>query len=344
MPRKKTEKGEKEEEIEETEEEKPVPEETEKKESEELNIEDLPGVGPKAAEKLRQAGYTDMISIAAASSGEICAAAELGEVTAEKIIQAARQALDMGFKSAADILDRRKEIGRITTGSQALNDLIGGGVETQAITEASGAFASGKTQLGLQLAVNVQLPKEKGGLNGGCLIIDTESTFRPERIRQLAETQGIDATKVLQNIYVSRAFNSDHQVVLAEKAKDFVKEKNIKLIIVDSLTAHFRADYSGRGELAPRQQKLNRHIHHLQKLADKYNIAVYVTNQVMANPALMFGDPTTPIGGHIVGHACTYRLYFRKCKGEKRIARLIDSPSLPEGECVFTVTEKGVGD
>jgi len=194
------------------------------------------------------------------------------------------------------------------------------------------------------LAVNVQLPVEKGGLNGACLFIDTESTFRPERVKQLAEAQNLDVEKVLQNIYVAKAYNSDHQVVLAEKAKDIIKEKNIKLVIIDSLTAHFRADYSGRGELAPRQQKLNRHIHFLQKLADTYNIAIYITNQVMSRPDVLFGDPTSPIGGHIVGHGVGYRMFFRKSKAEKRIARLIDSPCLPEGEAVFTVTEKGLGD
>jgi len=313
-------------------------------EGKEITLEDLPGVGPKAAEKLREAGYTDLMSIAASSSGEISAAADLGELTAEKTIAAARQALDMGFKSAAEVLEHRKEIGKLTTGSKSLDALFKGGIETQTITETYGAFASGKSQIGFQLAVNVQLPKEKGGLNGACLFIDTEATFRPERIVQIAEGMGLDAKKVLGNIFVARAFNSDHQIVLAEKAKDVIKEKNIKLVIVDSLTALFRSDYTGRGELAPRQQTLNRHIHTLQRLADVNNVAVYVTNQVMARPDMMFGDPTAAIGGHIVGHGTGVRIYLRKSKGEKRIARLIDSPYLPEGEAVFTVTEKGVGD
>lgn len=310
----------------------------------EITLEDLPGVGPKAAEKLREAGYADLMSIAASSAGEISAAADLGELTAEKTIAAARQALDMGFKSAAEVLEHRQEIGKLTTGSKSLNALFKGGIETQTITETYGAFSSGKSQLGFQLAVNVQLPKEKGGLNGACLFIDTESTFRPERIVQIAEGMGLDQKKVLNNIFVARAFNSDHQIVLAEKAKDIIKEKNIKLVIVDSLTALFRSDYTGRGELAPRQQTLNRHIHTLQRLADVNNVAVYVTNQVMARPDMMFGDPTAAIGGHIVGHGTGVRIYLRKSKGEKRIARLIDSPFLPEGEAVFTVTEKGIGD
>lgn len=319
-------------------------EQIEKKEGGEVSIEDLPGIGPRGAEKLRAAGYEDLMSIAASSSGELAAVCEIGDATAEKIIAAARQKLDMGFKSAAEVLERREEIGKISTGSNSLNELLGGGIETQTITEFYGAFASGKSQIGFQAAVNVQLPKEKGGLNGACLFIDTEATFRPERIREIAEARGLDPKKVLQNIYVARAFNSDHQVVLTEKAKDIIKEKNIKLIVVDSLTAHFRADYSGRGELAPRQQKLNRHIHALQRLAEVFNLAVIVTNQVMANPGLLFGDPTTAIGGHIVAHASGVRIYLRKSKGDTRIARLIDSSYLPEGEAVFKLGPKGISD
>ena len=316
----------------------------EKKDPSELTLEDLPGIGPKGAQKLKEAGYTELISVAAASSGEISAACEISVATAEKIVQAARGQLDMGFKTAADLQERRKEVGKVTTGSKNLDALIGGGVETQAITEAYGMFGSGKSQIGFQLAVNVQLPKGEGGLNGRCIFIDTESTFRPERITQLAEARGLDQKKVLKNIFVAKAYNSDHQVVLAEKAKDLIKEHNIKLIVIDSLMSHFRSDYSGRGELAPRQQKLNRHMHALQKLADTYNVAIYLTNQVMARPDMMFGDPTTHIGGNIVGHASTYRLYLRKSKANTRIARLIDSPNLPEGEAVFTLTEKGISD
>ena|SRR3989344_1281639 len=315
-----------------------------KAEGEPFNVEDLPGIGPKGAEKLKAAGYTDLMSIAAASSGEIMAACEIGDVTAEKIIAAARQQLDMGFKTAADMLERRKEVGRITTGSKALDGLLGGGVETQAITECFGAFGSGKSQIGFQLAVNVQLPKNAGGLNAKCVFIDTESTFRPDRIIQLAEAKGLDPKKVLKNIFVAKSYNSDHQVILTEKIKDLMKEHNIGLVVVDSLMSHFRSDYTGRGELAPRQQKLNRHLHALQKLADTHNIAVYLTNQVMARPDIMFGDPTTHIGGHIVGHASTYRVYLRKSKANTRIARLIDSPNLPEGEAVCTVGESGLGD
>lgn len=308
-------------------------------------VADLPGVGERIAEKLSDAGYTDMMAVAAASPAELATAAELGEATAAKIITAARDALDMGFETATKVLEKRQKVGHITTGSKNLDNLMGGyGVETGATTEVHGAFGSSKTQIAHQLAVNVQLPVEKGGLGAGCLYIDTEATFRPERIKQMAEGLKLDPKKVLENIYVARAYNSDHQVLLAEKASELIKTKNIKLVIVDSSTALFRADFSGRGELAPRQQKLNRHLHTLQRIADVYNIAVYITNQVMARPDVMYGDPTTPIGGHIMGHFSTYRIYVRKSKGDTRIGRMIDSPNLPEGECVFCIKLDGVRD
>lgn len=308
------------------------------------NIEDLPGIGSTSAQKLKDGGFTSLGAIAVASAGELMDVAGLGEATAGKAILAARNALDIGYETAAEILKRREQISKLTTGSKEFDGLLAGGVETQAITEAYGKYASGKTQLALQLAVNVQLPKEKGGLGGNCLFIDTESTFRPERIKQIAEGLGLDVNKVLKNIFVAKAFNADHQMLLVERANEMIEEKNIKLIIVDSLTSRFRAEYIGRGTLASRQQKLNKHLHTLQKWADMYDIPVYVTNQVMANPALMFGDPTRPVGGHIVGHQATFRLYLRKSKGDKRIARLVDSPYLPEGEVVFRVTEKGLED
>lgn len=314
-------------------------------EKQEPSIEKLPGIGPKGAEKLREAGYSDLMTIATASTKDLAQACEIGELTAKKIIIAAGEMADVGgFKTADIALERQSLIERITTGSKSFDELLGGGVETQSITECYGSFSSGKSQLGFQLSVNAQLPKEKGGLNGCCIFIDTEGTFRPQRITQIAESRGLDQKKILKNIFVARAFNSDHQMLLLDRTKEIIKEKNVKLIILDSLTAHFRTDYSGRGELAPRQQKLNKHIHELQRLSESYNIAIYVTNQVMARPDIMFGDPTTHVGGHIVGHGTGVRIYLRKGKQGMRIARLIDSPSLPEGEAVFKVSEKGVTD
>jgi len=307
-------------------------------------IADLAGVGEKTVEKLKESGYDNLMSIAAASAGELSAATGVGVETANKIIASARQKLEMGFETAKDVLKKREQITRITTCSKALDSLLGGGIETQAITETHGAFGSGKSQLAHQLAVSAQLPKEKGGVGGKVIFIDTEQTFRPERIHQMAESLGLDSKKVMENIFVARAYNSDHQVLLVEKAEEILKKGDVKLLIVDSLTSSFRSDYTGRGTLANRQQKLNRHLHKLQRLADVYNIAVYVTNQVMARPDVLFGDPTAPIGGHILGHQATFRVYLRKSKGEKRVAKLIDSPNMPEGEAVFIVITDGVRD
>ncbi|HIH22344.1 TPA: DNA repair and recombination protein RadA [Candidatus Micrarchaeota archaeon] len=307
-------------------------------------LEDLPGIGDASAEKLRKAGYSDFKTIAAASPHELAEAAEIGVENAKKAIAGAKETVEIGFETADIILERRKSIGKIKTSSEALDELLGGGVETQAITEAYGKFSSGKTQLGFQLAVNVQKPLEQGGLGGKVLFIDSEATFRPERIAQMAMAAGLNTEEVLKNIFVARAEDSAHQMILVEKAAETIQQNNIRLIIVDSLTSHFRADFLGRGSLSDRQQKLNKHVHDLQKLSEKYNLAVYIANQVMDNPGIMFGDPTTPIGGHVLAHVSTYRIYLRKSKEEKRIARLVDSPNLPEGECVFKVTKDGLAD
>jgi DNA repair protein RadA len=309
-------------------------------------IDDLPGVGEKTAEKLRSAGFNDIMSLAVTPASLICEAADIGDASARKIINAARSTLKMGFISGTTLLNKRSEIGRIMFQSEELNKLLGGGVETQAITECFGQYGTGKTQIGLQLAVNVQLSKKQGGLNGYAVIIDTENTFRPERIVQLAESMGLDPKKVLKKIKIARAYSSDHQMLLVEKISELIdKEKlNVKLVVVDSLMGLFRSEYAGRGTLANRQQKLNRHLHDLQRLADRYNLAVYVTNQVMSRPDVFFGDPTAAIGGNIVGHASTFRIYLRKSRGDKRVARMIDSPCLPEGEVVFRVTGEGIRD
>ena len=285
-----------------------------------------------------------MMTLAVMSPAELGDTAGVSAAVARKAIQAARKMLDLGFTDAFEFAERRKTINYITTGSKNLDELLGGkGVESRAVTEAFGAYGSGKTQLGLSLAVNVQLPPEKAGVNGKCVFIDTEGTFRPSRIKQIAEGLGANPEKVLKNIFVARAFNSDHQMLLLEKVSEMIKNgEPIKLLIVDSLTAHFRAEFTGRGQLADRQQKLNRYMHDLMKLAETHNLAVYVTNQVMANPAQLFGDPTTAIGGHIVGHASTYRIYLRRGKAGSRVAKMIDSPNLPENETVFFLTDKGV--
>lgn len=308
----------------------------------EKTIYDLPGVGAATAEKLMSVGFSDLMSIAVASPSELIDATGMGDALAKKLIAVARSSLEMGFESGEELLRRRERVIRLKTGSESFDALLGGGFETGAIIECFGEFGSGKTQIAHALAVRCQSIDK----DAVAVYIDTENTFRPERIIQLAKGAGLNEEQVLKNIKVARAYNSDHQMLLAEKIEDLIKKQglNVKLVVVDSLTAHFRAEFIGRGTLADRQQKINKHMHILLKLADMYNLAVYVTNQVMAKPDMFFGDPTQAIGGHIVAHASTFRVYLRKGKKGTRVAKLIDSPSQPEGEANFYVDETGIKD
>jgi DNA repair protein RadA len=340
------------------------------------DLEDLPGVGPATAEKLKDNGFDSYQGIAVASPGELSNTADIGESSAADIIDAARDAADIGgFESGSTVLERRQEIGKLSWGVEEIDELLGGGVETQSITEVYGEFGSGKSQVTHQLSVNVQFPTEYGGLEGSAIFIDSEDTFRPERIEDMlfgqsdeileaamelhgvAEEGEADAddedllddllASFLDNIHVAKAFNSNHQILLAEKAQEIASETQedefpVRLLCVDSLTAHFRAEYVGRGELADRQQKLNKHLHDLMRVGDLHNTAVVVTNQVASNPDSFFGDPTQPIGGNILGHTSTFRLYLRKSKADKRIVRLVDAPNLPDGEGVIRIQEDGL--
>ena len=311
----------------------------------EATIEDLPGVGPATAEKLRDAGFEELLAIAVMTPSALAEAAELGEAVAGKIIMSAKKMANIGgFVSGDALLERRREVMKLSSKVQSIDDLLGGGFETQALVEVYGEFGSGKTQIGHQLAVNCTLPISEGGLDGDVFYIDTEDTFRPERITQMARGHGLDPEQVLKRIHVARAYNSAHQMLLVDEIKRMSSGLNVKMIIVDSLTSHFRAEYIGRGMLANRQQKLNKHLKELKQQADVNNALVLVTNQVHSKPDAMWGDPTKPIGGHVLAHASTFRLYLRKAKGGRRIARLVDSPNLPDGECIYQVTQDGLRD
>jgi DNA repair protein RadA len=319
--------------------------ESKKEATDKMSIEDIPGVGEATAEKLRDSGYDDVMAIAVAAPKDLSEITGIGEGAIIKIIAAARKLADVGnYETGEEILNRRKNVLKLTTGSKNLDNLLGGGLETQTITEFFGEFGSGKTQIMHQIDVNTTMPESDGGFNADVLIIDTENTFRPERIVQMSRAKNLDSDEVLKRIHVARAYNSHHQILLAEKASQMAKDYNIRLLIVDSLTSHFRSEYMGRGSLSERQQLLNRHMHDLLRFGMLQNAVIAVTNQVAARPDVFFGDPTAPIGGNIVGHTATFRIYLRKGKAGKRIARLIDSPYLPEGETVIQLAEDGILD
>jgi DNA repair protein RadA len=305
-------------------------------------LEDLPGVGPATSQKLKEMGFHTTESLATATAREL-EPAGISEKKALDIIRLARTDIQLPFIRADELLKQRQNVLRLTTGSKILDDLVGGGLETQTITEFYGEYGSGKSQVCHQLCVNVQLPPHKGGLGAGALYVDTENTFRTERLVSMAQHYGLDPEQVARNVIVADAYTSDHQIFLLENADEIVKENNIRLIIVDSLTSHFRSEYVGRETLALRQQKLNKHMHKLIRLARAFNAVAVVTNQVMSKPDVFFGDAVHPIGGHIVGHTSHTRVYLRKAsRGPIRIARLVSSPYLPDGEGIFKITENGL--
>ncbi len=308
-------------------------------------VKKLPGVGEATLNKLIKAGFNSLESIAYTPPKIIKDESGLGDKTIEKLVKASMEQLGLGFKSAEAVWEHRKNISRVTTGSQELDDVLHGGVETGSVIEFFGEYRTGKTQIMHQLCVNVQLPKEKGGLEGRALYIDTEGTFRPERIIQMSEGLDLDYKEVLKNIVYGRAYNSDHQILLIKEATSLIKEKNIKLIVIDSLIGHFRSEYIGRGTLATRQQTINAHLHDLLRLCDIYpDLAVVLTNQVQSKPDTFYGNPLRATGGNIVAHGSTIRIYLRKGKGEQRIAKVVDAPHLPEGEAVFSILESGISD
>jgi len=307
-------------------------------------IEDIPGVGPATAEKLKEMGFHTVESLATATIRELTQAG-VGEKQSAKVITEARDSLALSFIRADELIKMRQNVKRLSTGSKQLDELLGGGLETQTITEFYGEYGVGKSILCHQLAVNVQLPEDKGGLNGSALYIDTENTFRPEWIVRMASALGLDPAETAKNIIYSEVFNSDHQILLLEKADKVIQESKVKLIIVDSLTSHFRSEYLGREMLAERQQKLNSHLHRLVRLSRAFNACAVVTNQVMAKPDQFFAMAVEPVGGHIVSHASHTRVFLRRtASGPVRICRLVSSPYLPEGERIFKITEEGIKD
>ncbi|MHA2283451.1 MAG: DNA repair and recombination protein RadA [Promethearchaeota archaeon] len=309
------------------------------------SLKDLPGVGDATLKKLKDAGILSIRTLAMYPLKKLTDEVGLGDKTAEKLVKTAQDVEKMGFKSADIIWEKRKSLNRLTTGSQNLDDLIGGGIEPGAVTELFGEYRTGKTQLAHQLCVNVHLQYEQGGLEGNALYIDTEGTFRPERIIQMASAIDIDYTEILKKITVGRAYNSDHQILLVKEAPRIIEEKQIKLVIVDSLIGHFRSEYIGRGTLASRQQTLNSHIHDMLRLSEVYDeLAVVFTNQVSSRPDVFYGNPITHTGGHIVAHGATIRIFLRKGKGDQRVAKVVDAPNLPESDTVFTITEEGIKD
>jgi len=305
------------------------------------------GITKRELELLREGGFQTVECVAYAPVKSILAVKGVSEQKCDKLRKACKELVGMGFCSANEFLQAREDLIRFTTGSVQLDKLLAGGVETGNITEVFGEFRTGKTQLSHTLAVTCQLPVEQAGGEGKCLWIDTEGTFRPERIVQIAKRFGLNEDDCLDNICYARAFNTDHQLDLLIEASVMMAESRFALVIVDSATALYRSEFSGRSELSARQTHLCKFLRALQRLADTYGVAIVVTNQVVAKVDAMAsfgGNDKLPIGGHIIAHASQTRLYLRKGRGESRICKIYDSPSLPEGEAVFAISPGGIAE
>jgi len=308
---------------------------------------EINGITAADIKKLQEAGLHTIEAVAYTPRKHLLAIKGISDQKADKILMEAYKLIPMGFTTASEFHLKRSEIIQLTTGSKELDKLLQGGIETGSITELFGEFRTGKTQLCHQLAVTCQLPIDMGGGEGKALYIDSEGTFRPERLLAVAERYGLNGSDVLDNVAYARAYNSDHQTQLLLQASAMMTETRYALIIVDSATSLYRTDYSGRGELSERQMHMAKFLRTLHRIADEFGVAVVITNQVVAqvDGASMFqADPKKPIGGNIMAHASTTRLYFRKGRGDSRVCKIYDSPVLPESEATFAISPEGIVD
>lgn len=306
------------------------------------------GINASDIQKLKGSGIYTVNTVQSTTRRNLVKIKGLSEVKVEKIKEAANKLVKVGFVPATVQMDLRQKVISISTGSKQLDSILGGGIMTMSITEVFGEFRCGKTQMSHTLCVTAQLPKSMGGGEGKVAFIDTEGTFRPERIKQIAERYDLDPDSCLENITYARALNSEHQMELVEQLGEELSSGSYTLIIVDSIMANFRVDYCGRGELNERQQKLNQHLFKLNRLAEEFNLAVFMTNQVQSDPgaSALFAsaDGRKPVGGHVLAHASATRILLRKGRGDERVAKLQDSPDMPERECVYVIGEGGIAD
>ncbi len=294
-----------------------------------------------------QEQFPTLMALATSPPDEVVRRCEISSSSAARAVNQARKLIGMAEPiTAAELLEKRLAKPRITTSSQQLDEILGGGITVGAITEFSGAFATGKTQLAFQLCINVQQPQEMGGLDGKALFIDTENTFAPARVAEMSYSFTDDPKTFLENIYVSRAYNADHQIQIVEKADKIIQKNDVRIVIVDSMASHFRAEFPGKDNLPRRQQMLMAHAETLQRLAESYELAVMTTNQILSNPDSIFTGTSNlePALGFAWGHRPTHRILLRKSRGTTRIARIFDSPELAEREAVFHITPQGIRD
>lgn len=314
-----------------------------------MELTKIKGFGKAKAEELKKKGIEyleDILVIPPPQYAEIIGA---DNETAGDHFKKAKEAYDkenktIDFKTGSQCKSVDDNIERITTGTIALDKLFMGGIECGATSEIYGEFGSGKTQFCHTMACRVQLPKEKGGLEGKVIWVNTEGTFESTRIEAISESLGLDKDKTLDNILVADALNSveQHEIML-KVSRMLINDKSIKLIIVDSATGLFKQDFSGRAMLSERQKYLDRFLTLCTNITKVHKVAIIWTNQVYISPTVFYGDPTIAVGGTVVSHKSTYRVYFSK-SGKFRIAKMVDSPKSGQIEVMFGLSKSGIVD
>lgn len=307
------------------------------------------GINMQDILKLKAAAINTVSGVNMTTRKQMLKIKGMSEAKVEKIKEAAHKIIGSSFATGLELQEKRKRVLAISTGSKAVDVMLGGGLMSQSITEVYGEYRTGKTQLAHTMSVVTQLPPDFGGAAGKVAYIDTEGTFRPDRIRSIADRFGVNGDMALENILYARAFNSEHQMELInECSQRFAEDKDFRLLIVDSIMALFRVDFSGRGELSERQQKLAQMLSKLSKISEEFNVAILITNQVQSDPGatmtFVAGGALKPIGGHILSHASATRIFLRKGRAEERVAKLVDSPDKPESEASYKLDEGGWAD
>ncbi|OIR58962.1 MAG: RecA family ATPase Dmc1 [Amphiamblys sp. WSBS2006] len=305
------------------------------------------GVAAADVQKLRAGGICTVKGIQMVGRKSLLKIKGMSEAKVDKIKEITQKISSCGFVSAMDYSVKRQQVFRVSTGGGDLDQLLGGGIESMSITEVFGEFRTGKTQLCMTMCVTAQLIETQSGERGKVAFIDTEGTFRPGRIKEIAERFGIPPEEALENVLFARAFNTEHQMDLLTSLSAMFAEEigRYRLLIVDSIISLFRTDFSGRGELGERQQKLNKMLNALMRISEEYNVAVFITNQMMSDPGAGMSfvpDPKKPVGGHVLAHASATRIALRKGRNETRVAKIHDSPDLPEAEATYAITQYGI--
>ena len=312
------------------------------------SVDQLEGVGAVTKKKLEAFGLTSIIDICVRGSKEVSEIAGVDKHKADSWVFGCQKILEeKGFirksdMSTVELMEYQENLPAIETKAKGVDDLLGGGIKPEATYEVYGEFGSGKTQFCNSLTVETIH-------NGQNVIwIDCEDTFKPRRIVEILMARGYvedkeEALEYINRIYYFYCPNTEQLMGTINNLSNILMEKAPPLLILDGAIGQFREEYLGRGTLAERQMQLARLMTHLKNISYYFRNTVVFTNQVQSDPAMMFGDPIKPIGGNVVGHASTYRIYFKK-SGKKRVARMVDSPEHPQADAEFVLGVEGIKD